>query len=499
MSFTHDEILQDAVPGGEYTPSSRHQVAGSRIERPRKYWRSQDQNWAVYAVSGNRVGDTIITSVQKAKDVGLIPILVVRDNEELAAVADRYTDLACHVACPVAGHGSLIPPLLLPRKRHRRHNCSTRIPQDLLAELADSTGFPRPMRTTIGRLRRTCQQMPHGNARDEAERTALMKFMKSMLRQMGFRTTGNNTPEMIRQLEIAGWGGNRDHFFHSFQNFFFGLFAVNRLSPHFIRYRETAMLDWHLDSYHVWLLVALWHDVGYGISHLEDIHDEVMGSNLGEVSAETTRVEFLRSSIIQEALLQICALIARLLKPEGMRTGYMIPVRWPQRNRLVSAIRTAFEESVMHHGHGAASALRLYSDFVPSVSRLGTRRDLLTQVILLACASLPFHDVNFRDHLRQSFGEFVLDTAVMPFAALLAFVDSIQDDRRDLEGLKEEVQFLERVLIQEPATVTAEVNMEFLPPQSLLWKVVEARDVLAHLSQDPASLYFKYPDWMVQT
>jgi hypothetical protein len=87
----------------------------------------------------------------------------------------------------------------------------------------------------------------------------------------------------------------------------------------------------------------------------------------------------------------------------------------------------------------------------------------------------------------------------MPFAALLAFVDSIQDDRRDLEGLKEEVRFLERILVKKPATVTAKVNMRSLPPQSLLWKAVEARDVLAHLSQDPASLYFKYPDWVGRT
>jgi hypothetical protein len=499
MSVTHDEILLAAVPGDEFTPPSRRQIKGSGIERPRKYWHSQDQDWAVYAVSGDRVGDTIITSVQEARAVGLKPILVVRDNDELAAVADRYADLACDVACPIAGQGFLIPPLPLPLQRRRKQKCSTRIPQDLLAELADSTVFPRPMRTPISRLRKAYQQMPHGKTHDEEEHTALIKFMKGMLRQMGFRTTGNETPQMIRQLEMAGWGGDRDHFFHSFQNFFFGLYAVSRLPLHFIKYRDTAMLDWHLDSYHVWLLVALWHDVGHGISHLEDIHDEVIGSGMGEVSAEVTRAEILKSSIIKEAMLQICSLMARLLKPEGVKTGYMTPVRWPQRNRTVSAIRTAFEESVMHHGHGAPSALRLYSDFVPAVRRLGTRQDLLTQVVLLACASLPFHDANFRDHLRQSLGPFLLGTTVMPFAALLAFVDSIQDDRRDLEGLKEEVRFLERILVKKPATVTAKVNVQSLPPQSLLWKVVEARDVLAHFSQDPASLYFKYPDWMVRT
>ena len=47
MSITHDEILLTAVPGDEYTPPSRFQVTGSSVERPRKYWRSHDQKWAV--------------------------------------------------------------------------------------------------------------------------------------------------------------------------------------------------------------------------------------------------------------------------------------------------------------------------------------------------------------------------------------------------------------------------------------------------------------------
>jgi hypothetical protein len=178
----------------------------------------------------------------------------------------------------------------------------------------------------------------------------------------------------------------------------------------------------------------------------------------------------------------------------------MAPDQWPKRNSTVTAIRNAFEESVMDHGHGAPSALRLYRDFVPAARRLGVaRQDIVTQLVQLACASLPFHDANFRDHLRQSLGPFVLGTTIMPFAALLAFIDSIQDDRRDLDGVKEEVRFLQRILVLEPATVSAEVNTQYLPEQSVLWKVVEARDILAHLSQDPESLYFRYPTWMAQT
>jgi hypothetical protein len=499
MSFSHDEILNTAIPGIEYTPSPRSQVVRSLIEKPRKYWRSQDQIWAVYAIAGNRLGETIIESVQQAKLLGLIPLLIVRDNVELAAVAEHYTDLQCHVACPIAGTPSLIPPVNSPRRRVRRQISSTRIPQDLLTELAENTPFPRPLKNALNDLLGAYRRIRrNGGNNDTSEHTALSSFMNTMLRQIGFRSTSTCAPDMIRQIELAGWGGDRDHFFHSFQNFFFGLYAISRLAPHFREYRRIARLDWDLNSYHVWFLAALRHDVGYGVAHLEEIHYDVLGPELAENSAESSRAVFLKSDLVKEGLLKICTLMARLLKPENIRTGYMVPDRWPNRNPQVKAIRHAFEESVIDHGHGAASALRLYRDLVPAARRLGAaRQDIVTQVVQLACVSLPFHDVNFRDHLRILIGPFSISTTVMPFASLLAFIDSIQDDRRDLAALREEVRYLERILVQEPATIKAELNTQSISDHSLLWKVVEARDVIAHLSQNPVSLYFQYPEWMV--
>ena len=497
MNTTHEQILEDAVPGSEFNPPRHHQVSGVRIERPRKYWRSQGTTWAVYNVAGDRVGETVVTSVQKAKTIGINPLLVVRDNTELGAVAARYADLLCHVACPIAGRGSLIPPLSLPPTGRRHNKSATRIPVALLHELGTNPVIPRALRGSIHRLAVQYQRFNGKGSHDEAENVALMAFMKSQLLRMGFRNTGNNSPDMIRQLEIAGWGGRRDHFFHSFQNYFFGLYAVAHLSSHFTGYRQAASLHWNIDSYHVWLIASLWHDVGYGVAHLEDIHNDVMGTG-AESSATSTRVEFLKSPLVKDGLLNICTLMARLLKPVGVRTEWMKPVHWPRGNAIVSGIRSAFEASVMQQGHGAPSALRLYNDFVPHIRRLGpAKHDVLEQVILMACASLPFHDDNFRDHLRETIGSFVLDTKVMPFATLLAFVDSIQDDRRDLTGIKDEVRFLEKILILAPATVTAQVNQRSLSPQSVLWKAVEARDVFAHLQQDATSLSFKYPDWMV--
>lgn len=500
-SLSYEQILTVAAPGSEFTPSRKLCISGTKIERPKKYWRSQGISWAVYTVSGSRLGETLVASVKHAKELGLSPLLIVRDNDELSAVAERYIDLQCHVACPIAGQGSLIPPISLPKTGSRRVHDKTRIPINILSELAGQPLFPAPLRRAIKRLHDKYRNFPSSGPHDEAERTALVNFMHSMLRQMGLRTTGNDSPISINRLERAGWGGRRDHFFHSFQNFFFGLYAICKLEPHFIKYREHAKIHWQIDSFHVWLLACLWHDVGYGTANLERIHEDAVwgDADAAEASAESTRLSFLESDDAREGLLCICALISRLIHPDSAHTELMMqPARMPVRNRDARNINRALKESVMHRGHGAPSALRLYCDFMPAVRRLTQEKQfVLTQVVLMASASLPFHDDNFRNSLRECHGPFTLSSEVVPFAVLLAFIDSIQDDRRDLSGISEEIRFLEEILVENPATVTARVNKDALHAKSVLWKTVEARDIMAHLTQSPAGLFFKYPDWMV--
>ena len=85
----------------------------------------------------------------------------------------------------------------------------------------------------------------------------------------------------------------------------------------------------------------------------------------------------------------------------------------------------------------------------------------------------------------------------MPFAATLAFIDSIQDDMRDIEQLNDRIRFLEKLLIRRPYDVCAKLNPDGLREEEVLWKIIEARDVLAHLQQDKDTLTFTYPQWLV--
>jgi sulfur carrier protein ThiS len=89
-----------------------------------------------------------------------------------------------------------------------------------------------------------------------------------------------------------------------------------------------------------------------------------------------------------------------------------------------------------------------------------------------------------------------MPVGALPFAALLAFIDSIQDDRRNLEAVKEAVLILKKLLITPPRTVAADINIDALTGQQLLDKIMEGRDVLAALDQRNNTLSFKYPSWV---
>jgi hypothetical protein len=313
---------------------------------------------------------------------------------------------------------------------------------------------------------------------------------------MGFKAGAISAPSVVRRLETAGWGGSRDHFFHSFQNYFFGLFAIGQLISYFAAWRDAAHLQFNVATLDAWFLTALWHDVGYSIEKYGDIAGEIFGISDDDMAGDA-RAEYLRNSIVQKALREISCLTVRLLTPAGRGPRWAIPLGKWRRLPEEKIVAEALEEN-FHDSHGAASALRLYTDFRRQIDRMTAARQAnLHPTVLVACCSIPFHDFRFRDALRRKLGTCSISTDRMPFAGLLAFIDSIQDDRRDLAGVREEIGFLERLLTREPATVTAEVNPHAIGPGSFLWKMVEARDVFGSLCQTTNGLYFEYPAWMV--
>jgi hypothetical protein len=492
-----DELLNEALPGEEVATKRISGPWKSLTEQPWKRWRSDKTTWAVYVIAGSRLSDTSVESLETARGLGLSTVVIASDNDAISAIAPHYPALQCHVLCHIAGKPSLIAPTQLTAARKRATQSRSRIPVGLLQELERKSAL-QPLRTRISRLRKGYERLiQKRQLDDEREHALLRRYAASIMRQAGFRSADIDAPSMIRNLETSGWGGRRDHFFHSFQNYFFGLFAISEIPDRFNAYNAIAKLHWSIDPFAVWFFTALWHDVGYGLEKIGSIFDGIFGTALDD-QAEQVRLQYLKSAIIQDALRDISCLMVRLLHPHSAKTAWLFPERNRRRTKVELQVEEALKKNVLQESHGAASSLRLYGEYMPRIKKMGTENQLVPkQIILLACCSAPFHDWHFRECVRTLCGECRVATDSLPFASLLAFVDSIQDDRRDLPGLKGEVSFLERLIVRPPATVTAQVHRAALSVQSVLWKCVEARDVIACLNQRKETLFFAYPNWMV--
>lgn len=249
----------------------------------------------------------------------------------------------------------------------------------------------------------------------------------------------------------------------------------------------------------MWFLTALWHDVGYAAQKFNNLFGAAFGEEESEedldIKDESIQ-RLLARPAAQTGIRSIASLMSRLLKPATARTQWMEPIASSRLGEHVENIIDAIKQNFLK-SHGALSAIRLYCDYAEAIENLEpNKREILRQTVLLACCSMPFHDFWFRKDVRESCTECRMPVASLPFAALLAFVDSIQDDRRNLAAVRDAVLILEKLLISSPRTVQAQINMDALETQALLDKIIEGRDVLAALEQRPTELNFKYPDWI---
>jgi hypothetical protein len=192
----------------------------------------------------------------------------------------------------------------------------------------------------------------------------------------------------------------------------------------------------------------------------------------------------------------MASLMARLLKPKDAKTEWLEPGPKAKLGDHADQIQRAINRNILK-SHGALSAIRLYCDYTDALDKMEPdKQGLLKQTLLLACCSMPFHDFWFRSAMRAECRRCRLPVGALPFAALLAFVDSIQDDRRNLDTVREAVLILEKLLVTPPRTVEAQINIDALDGQQLLDKIIEGRDVLAALDQRHNVLQFKYPKWV---
>ena len=131
--------------------------------------------------------------------------------------------------------------------------------------------------------------------------------------------------------------------------------------------------------------------------------------------------------------------------------------------------------------------MRMLADLFRNVPESPPHRQFLVPHIFLAALSIPFHDWPVRECLREE-GISAISTGRFPFAGLLAFLDSIQEDRRE-HGQGPDI--LTRLSVR-GTVVEAHMNLEQLPTEKLPAKRREAAEIKSFLIED--ALQFQYPE-----
>jgi len=298
----------------------------------------------------------------------------------------------------------------------------------------------------------------------------------------------------------------QDHFFHTFQNFLLGCIVVDNAKEHFVEFLESFFgAQGNLIPEHVWVLTALFHDVGYSaqrkaeldgyIMGIQENIDPLTGSVVGTPESVNLNLSFCWDNDRTRSACNNLVHLFNHLNALSPVTPWEINHRFEDEHPFRNALRANYNPPC----HGVHSAFRLLLEtFSRLASYSGQRVSPRVEyphiaTAFLAAISIPFHDQAFRTALRKE-GISCLKTSRFPFAALLAFIDSIQDDRRQRDVPDPSNDILEGLEVN-GKTISACLDVSRLIDAQVLKKRTEATDIISFFEAD--GLIYEYPPELI--
>lgn len=472
--------------------------AGRALEKvpwvPQYVYRVGDAIWSVDIFRGDRVPLSTMQGMQGAREMEqkVQPAFFVPDGEDQGVIATACREASIPIIARLDGEYGIIgfaPPIEIPALGE----IPCRVPPALAGRVGKLQNLDARFRSVLGDFsRRHLNRLQEGRINDDREAELLRGAFHDLI-AIDERFAGAYTPlELLERLERVAPRG-RDHFFHAFHNLLLGCIVLDDLYDRVSEY----VAEWRLEEpefsiEYVWLLTALFHDVGYVLQRWPEMiysTDRLSGEAIATVNSEfwQRECEMARSSLT--------GLYVHLTEPV-IRAGWSVDPFSQAPHPFDDAM---FESLVTAGGHGVGSCMRLLLDLQGIAGRKTDRaaRRFLAKHIYLAGLSMMFHDATFRQALVRA--EITsLSSRRFPLATLLMYIDSIQDDRREFELPEANVDILEDILV-EGDTVVARINLERAArhmeedelTEYVTRKRAEAQGVLMFIKAD--GLKFKYP------
>jgi hypothetical protein len=448
---------------------------------PAYVWSVDNSIWAIELSRGDRVPVATISSMINLREADPTVQLAffVPEGEPVDHLRSICRENRIAIVAKVADHYEV-----LESAAAIREPAIARIPGWVTQRLQGCQNLEAAFRSVIISFCKKYERLAQAGASDEDQENLLRKTFLSLLKANANFAAEYTPLKLLRFFEQSNLRqSQRDHYFHTFNNFLLGCIVLDECHAAFEEFSRSALRGAECSSEYVWLLTVLFHDVGYPIQKREETLAIIYGvPGLGSEQANAERREAWDCPQYRRSRVQLASLYDHLTQARITSAWTADPFDVPENHPLDKALQRSFLEK----GHGAASCLRMLADFFRKVPEAGADRQFLIRHVFLAGLSIPFHDWPVRKFLRD-LGVQRIRTSRFPFAALLMFVDSIQEDRR---GEAQAPDMLTGITI-EGNRVTAQIQFDQLPGEKLSEKKREAQDVKSFLEED--LLQFDYP------
>ncbi len=359
-------------------------------------------------------------------------------------VAEKALKLGCGLAFEttdavhlVFDRGYVIPP-----RRHGRKETG-HIPKWLYRKLAESDSFSPKLRQLLRRFAKryeaATRRLTISNDRETDLVLGFAKGFAKLDKRFFLPSEGLQT---LRHFEMSGATRARDHFFHTFNNLFLGFHILGRLSEGRKTMAEVDKFiggddDEKGDGPHaweiLWFLTCISHDPGYlGEKPWANFRFGIGVVQVGKGDAEIP--DQFKHQILDSWEGQFAGPRVDLhdLYNRAVRKWVPPTIAIKGADLFDAALRRAYFDGKVA-SHSLISGLSLINNCrtqnVPRPKKYNPEKALTACVI--AALSMMFHDPKCRTMLQQA-GIPPIAFESLPYASVLMYVDSLQDDRRDI-------------------------------------------------------------------
>jgi hypothetical protein len=360
-----------------------------------------------------------------------------------AAVAEKALSLGCGLAFEAERSVHLVfdSSYAQPRRCRTRTQETGHVPKWLYQTLAASANFSPELQKLLQRFAKDYERATRKESIvNEREVGLLLDFARSFAKLDKRFFLPIEQLETLRSFEMSRATRARDHFFHTFNNLFLGFHILGELSG---GHKVIAEVDRFIDNRKdgsrlnpwevLWFLTCMFHDPEYTAEKFWANFRFTFGI-VDDAGADEEIPDQIKQQIRDLWNSKYAAPRRDLHDLYNRTVRKWVPPSIAKKgpDLFDKAVRRAYFDGRVA-SHSLISGLRLInscrSQNVPRPKKFSSDMALTACVIAALC--MMFHDPRCRSVLQHS-GIPPIAFESLPYACVLMYVDSLQDDRRDI-------------------------------------------------------------------